>query len=235
MTSEQEPGIVVILLGPPGAGKGTQSKRLAEVLGIPQISSGDLLRGHVRGCTALGREAQEIMERGDLVPDLLISVMIAARVAQPDCARGFILDGFPRTRGQAEVLDSYLSALKTHQPTRILHVAVVRLLVGRSELSQRLTNRRTCPHCALVYNIQNRPPRLNGICDFDGFPLVTREDDREETIQQRLALYEQQTVPLAAHYSKNKTLVEINANCAVGEVTGKILTALGQLGQKRGH
>jgi len=166
------------------------------------------------------------MRSGALVPDLMICNMIKARIRDTDCERGVILDGFPRTRVQAQTLDSYLSEFKAR---RTVHLIVVLLLVDRASLVQRIANRRTCPTCAVVYSTLDRSQAQNDICDFDGSHLVTREDDREQAVRRRLELYEQQTTPVVCHYAKNKKLVEINANFTTGEVTMKILAALHDL------
>src|SRR5208283_3417203 len=150
----------IILLGPPGAGKGTQAKLIAENFGIPQISTGDILRDNASRKTELGTKAKSIMERGDLVPDKLVCDMVADRLTQADCIRGFILDGFPRTGRQA-----------------CAPPVVIRLVVEYNQLLQRLTGRRSCPACGLIYNVYFQPPKVQGICDCDGTPLVQRRDD----------------------------------------------------------
>jgi adenylate kinase len=216
--------MVVILLGPPGAGKGTQSKRLVEVLGVPHVSSGDLLREHKWASSTLGLEAKAFMDRGTLVPDPVIANMVIDRIASPSCKAGFILDGFPRTRPQAEALHSHLS--KTDGANKAC-VTVVHLHVDHGLLFRRLARRRVCPSCHSVYNIDDQPARVNGTCGLDGTPLVTRNDDRDEiVIWRRIKHYEKETLPIVNYYSENKMLEEINANYAVDEVTSAILEAI---------
>ena len=206
----------VILLGAPGAGKGTVAKRAVERYGIPQISTGDILRDHVARGTELGKRAKAIMEGGALVPDELLFQVVADRLKQPDCARGFILDGYPRTLPQAEWLDKHLSATGAGAPV------VVNVAVGYNELLKRLTGRRSCPACGRIYNIYFQPPRKDMVCDVDGTALVTRRDDTEEVIAERLKAYERQTLPLTEHYSRQGRLREIDgsqAPDAVGAAT----------------
>ncbi len=176
----------VILLGPPAAGKGTQAKLIADTFGIPQISTGDILRCNVAQGTELGKKAQAIMGRGDLVPDELVCDMVAERLLQADCATGFILDGFPRTVRQAEWLDAYLEKMRAgKQGDRVAQQAcaapvVIRLIVDYNILLQRVTGRRSCPTCGRIYNVYFQPPKVQGICDVEGSPLTARPDDAEE-------------------------------------------------------
>lgn len=187
----------VILLGAPGAGKGTQAKRITEYYGIPQISTGDILRENIRLGTELGKIAGSLMERGDLVPDELVCQMVARRLAVPDCALGFILDGFPRTVGQAEWLDKHLAELHFFETEKgRMRPVVIQLVVEYNQLLRRLTGRRTCPACGRIYNVFTTPPETEGVCDMDGTSLVTRKDDREEVIAERLKNYEEQTLSL---------------------------------------
>lgn len=212
--------MVLILLGPPGAGKGTQCKKLVEAVGLPRISTGDILRDNVFRNTKLGREVREIMERGNLVPDALVFDMLSERVAQNDCLSGFILDGLPRTREQAQLLDLYLS--KEAKGRNSLSVMVIRLVVDRLSLVRRLTGRRICPTCGQVYSIHTRPPRTRGICDFDGCALVAREDDREGSILERLRIYEER-VSSIVDYLGHSNVVEVNGERRVEEVTEEII------------
>ncbi len=217
----------VILLGAPGAGKGTQAKRMVERYGVPQISTGDLLRDNVTRGTALGREAKTIMDRGELVPDKLVCDMVASRLAEKDCERGFILDGFPRTVAQAEWLDGFLrNELARKSATAKLPPVVINIAVGYNELLQRLTGRRSCPTCGRIYNIHFQPPRIADICDVDGAKLVTRRDDCEEVIGERLKAYERQTLPLTEYYGRQGRLREVDGGQAADAVAAGIVGVL---------
>jgi adenylate kinase len=211
----------VILLGPPGAGKGTQAKKIAEHYGVPQISTGDLLREHVGRGTELGVAVKAVMARGELVSDELLFEMVADRLQQADCARGFILDGFPRTAGQAGWLDAFLDRAFFDKSERGAPV-VIRLDVDYTQLLLRLTGRRSCPTCGRIYNVHFQPPRVDELCDLDGSKLVQRNDDREEVIRGRLSAYETQTKPLAEYYQARGRLVAVNADRSVEEVTAEI-------------
>jgi adenylate kinase len=212
----------VILLGPPGAGKGTQAKRLVERYGIPQISTGDLLRENVAAGTPLGTQARAIMERGELVPDNLVVAMVRERLQRADCRRGFILDGFPRTVAQAEWVDNFLK----EQPQEGPPLVVVNMRVDYNQLMRRLTGRRTCPTCGRIYNVYFQPPRVDGICDVDGSRLVTRKDDAEEVVSERLKAYEKQTLPLVDYYGRQGRLREVDGDRPVDEVTAAIFRAI---------
>ena len=217
----------VILLGPPGAGKGTQAKQLMERYGIPQISTGDILRDNVRRGTVLGIEAKGIMARGELVPDNLVCDMVADRLRQQDCERGFILDGFPRTAAQAGWLDAFLENEffdKSHSGNCL--PIVIRMDVDYNQLLRRLQGRRTCPACGRIYTVDLQPPRVEGICDFDGSTLTARNDDREEVIAERLAAYDEQTRPVADHYERKGRLISINADVPVNEVTEQVFRVI---------
>src|SRR5437016_10652084 len=214
----------VILLGSPGAGKGTQAKRIAEHYGIPQISTGDILRANVAGGTELGKQAKGIMDRGELVPDSLVQQMVAERVKQADCARGYILDGFPRTLAQAEWLDKFF---KNQQDAQLPPV-VLDIQVGYNELLGRLTGRRTCPTCGRIYNVHLPPPKVDGLCDVDGSKLVTRKDDQESVIAERLKAYERQTAPLTGYYQSQGRLRILDGARAVDEVTAQAFAAVEQ-------
>ncbi|HXZ32325.1 MAG TPA: adenylate kinase [Terriglobales bacterium] len=213
----------VILLGPPGAGKGTQAKRIAEHYGIPQISTGDLLRQHVKDATVLGLLAKDFMARGELVPDELLYDMVAQRLRQADCDRGFILDGFPRTAAQAGWLDAFLEHefFEKSKQRKCLPI-VIRIDVDYNDLILRLTGRRTCPVCGRIYNIHFQPPRVDELCDVDGSKLVTRNDDREEVIRERLLAYEQQTRPVAGYYQDKGRLVSVYGSAAAEQVSKQI-------------
>jgi len=217
----------VILLGSPGAGKGTQAKKIVEHYGIPQISTGDILREHVQRGTPLGVLAKDVMARGELVPDDLIYDMVAQRLRQSDCERGFILDGFPRNPAQAGWLDAFLENefFENAQRGKCLPI-VIRINVDYNQLLRRLTGRRSCPVCGRIYNVFSQPPRVADKCDVDGSTLVTRNDDREEVIRERLADYELQTKPVAEYYARKGRLVSVNGDLPVNEVTTQIFRVI---------
>jgi adenylate kinase len=221
-------GRAVIFLGPPGAGKGTQAKQVAKYFGVPHLSTGDMLRDHVSHDTPLGRRAKPIMDRGDLVPDEIVLDMVAERIARPDGANGFVLDGFPRTLPQAEKLDQILQARSWGKPV------VVHFVVDPAQLLRRLTGRRTCAIGGEIYNIYDQPPRVAGRCDHDGGELVQRADDREEVIAERLAAYESQTRPLVDYYRRQGVLVDVDGMALPASVTGRVLEILGA-GQPAAH
>jgi adenylate kinase len=214
----------ILMIGPPGAGKGTQAKNVMAAWDIPQISTGDLLRGNVAKGTELGLKAKEIMGRGDLVSDDLVNQMVAVRLTEPDCVRGFILDGFPRTLGQAEWLDQHLSARADALP-----LIAIRLKVDYHQLMRRITGRRSCPTCGSIYNVYLKPPKVDELCDLDGTPLERRSDDTEEVFSKRLREYEAQTAPVVAHYSALGRLQEMDGDQPVSAVTAGILAAVKRL------
>ena len=220
----------IILLGPPGAGKGTQSRLIREKYGVPQISTGELLRDHVARATGVGLEAQAIMSRGELVPDRLLYGIVSARLREPDCRRGFVLDGFPRTAAQAGWLDAFLQNefFENQLPGQAAAPAlvVIQLLVDYTELLLRLTGRRQCPTCGRTYNIHFQPPRVDELCDVDGTPLILRDDDREEVVRERLAVYERQTTPVVEYYRQQGSLVVVNADRPVAEVAAEIFALI---------
>lgn len=197
----------LILLGAPGAGKGTVAKLLTELDGSVQISTGDILRGAVKDGTELGKKAEAYMKAGDLVPDDLILGIMAERLQQPDCAKGFLLDGFPRTIPQAEALDGMLDKLGIQLD------CAVNLDVPREVILDRLTTRRTCsnPACQEIYNIKSKPPKKEGVCDKCGSPVIQRDDETEEAIGKRLDTYNEKTAPLIDFYRKKGMLLDINA------------------------
>jgi adenylate kinase len=211
----------VILLGPPGAGKGTQSKQIVDRYGVPQISTGDLLRDNVARGTELGIEAKAIMARGELVPDELMYGIVATRLREADCERGFVLDGFPRTAAQAGWLDAFLEKEFFDKLEKCPPV-VIQLLVDYTQLLLRLAGRRSCPTCGRLYNIHLQPPLVDELCDVDESKLVIRNDDREEVITERLATYERQTKPVADYYRVQRRLVAINADRPIQDVTAQI-------------
>ncbi|HEY5602941.1 MAG TPA: adenylate kinase [Gammaproteobacteria bacterium] len=197
----------LILLGAPGAGKGTAAKMLTGLDGSVQISTGDILRGAVQAKSELGKQAEAFMKRGDLVPDELIMGIMEKRLQEPDCAKGFLLDGFPRTIPQAEALKALLAKLK------IKLDLVVNIDVPRAVILDRLTTRRTCSNtaCQAIYNVKSNPPKKAGICDKCGSPVVQREDETEAAISHRLETYNQKTAPLIGFYEKEGLLVTIDA------------------------
>ena len=217
----------VILLGSPGAGKGTQAKQIVEHYSIPQISTGDLLRENVQRGTPLGVAAKDVMARGELVPDDLVYDMVAQRLRQADCERGFILDGFPRNPAQAGWLDAFLEHefFDNAQRGPCLPI-VIRINVDYNKLLRRITGRRSCPVCGRIYNVYSQPPRVADRCDVDGSTLVTREDDREEIIRERLVAYEQQTKPVAEYYERKGRLVSVDGDLPVDQVTEQIFQVI---------
>ena len=214
----------VILMGPPGVGKGTQAKLIAERYAIPQVSTGDILRDNVARETDLGRKADPIMKSGQLVPDDLMLAMVADRLKQPDAERGFILDGFPRTVGQAEWLDGYLGSASFDG--RRIQPVVVNIRVSYNQLLQRLTGRRSCPVDGRIYNIYSQPPKNDELCDSCGSRLVQRKDDKEDVISERLKSYERQTLPLVEYYSRKGSLHELNGEAPVDRVTAETLAII---------
>ncbi len=210
----------LVFLGPPGAGKGTQARAVAERLGVPQISTGDMFRDHAARGTELGRQAKTVMERGELVSDDIVVGMVAERIARPDCANGFILDGFPRTVPQAERLEALL--VESGRPGPL----AVNFRLSYTNLVRRLTGRRTCVLCGEIYNIYFRPPKVEGRCDRDGGELTQRADDREEVIRERLNAYERQTQPLVDFYRQRGALLDVEAEAPPEELTRRLLTLL---------
>ncbi len=210
----------IVFLGPPGAGKGTQAKILIERYGIPQISTGDMLREHRAKGTELGKKAQEYMDKGQLVPDEIILGMVKERLSQPDCQKGFILDGFPRTVAQAEALDKLLEEMG-----KKLDFALA-LIVPDELLVERLTGRRTCKSCGMMYHIKYKPPKVDNKCDVCGGELYQRPDDNEETVRNRLKVYHESTAPLIEYYRKKGILREIDGSKSIEEITQQIIQIL---------
>jgi len=217
----------VVLLGPPGAGKGTQAKRIMEKYLIPQISTGDILRCNVAQGTELGLAAMAVMARGELVSDDLVCEMVRLRLKEPDCKRGYVLDGFPRTAAQAGWLDALLDdkLFDNSRPTRAWPI-VIRLDVDYNQLLLRISGRRSCPTCGRIYNVHFQPPRVDELCDVDGSKLVTRNDDRLDVIQPRLKAYQEQTAPVADYYQRTGRLISVNGDRPVDEVTEEIFRIL---------
>lgn len=212
----------VVLLGPPGAGKGTQAVRLAQRLGLAHLSSGDILRSEVKSGTPLGQQAQSYMNSGVLVPDGLILDMMAVYIDRPTAANGFVLDGFPRTLAQARGLDEKLAALKK-KIERVVH-----LIVDDAALKERLTGRWYCPRDSRTYHVRNSPPRADGVCDACGGPLAQRPDDQADVVLQRLRTYHEQTRPLVDYYRNGGVLTDVNGAGEMDAVTADILQACGR-------
>lgn len=205
----------IVLLGPPGSGKGTQAAKLAERYGIPRISTGDILRRHVAEGTDLGKKAKAFMDVGTLVPDELIIEMTERRLKEPDAKKGFILDGFPRTIAQAE-------ALGKMTPLDV----VVSMFLEPEELIKRSTGRRVCPKCEALYHVLSNPPKKDGVCDRCGSALTVRPDDREDVVRTRIDTYERQTAPLIDYYRKKGLLREVYASGHIEEITLRVQEAL---------
>ncbi len=188
--------MIVLLFGPPGCGKGTQAAFIAKRFNIPAISTGEVLRGECKAGTELGKAATAVMAAGGLVGDELINPMVANRIAQPDCARGFLLDGYPRTAAQAEFLSGLLGERRLPKPVAVF------LDVPAPVLVRRISSRRQCPACSRIYNLLSQPPKTAGMCDDDGTALIQRGDDNETVVAQRLEAYQRQTGPVIEYYSK---------------------------------
>ena len=214
----------ILLLGAPGVGKGTQAKELVKLWGIPQISTGDLLRANVAQGTDLGRIAKEIMGRGELVPDTLVNQMVAVRLGEPDTANGYILDGFPRTLPQANWLDARLAAL-----ARGLPVVAVSIQVDYNQLLRRITGRRNCPVCQRIYNVFGNPPKVDGACDVEGAALVQRADDTEKVFAERMRAYEAMTAPVVEHYRALGRFAEVDGSRPIVEIASGIVAAVQRL------
>lgn len=222
VTADQSVGVLqglgraVILLGPPGAGKGTQAQRIAQWYKLPHLSTGDMFRDHIARETPFGRVAKPLMERGELVPDEIVLSMVEDRIAQPDCRNGFVFDGFPRTLAQADALER-ICRKYNFGCTVVLH-----MVVDPKLLMRRLTGRRICKIGGHIYNIYDRPPKHEGICDVDGGELIHRQDDTEGVISERLLAYETQTQPLVDYYRARGLLSPIDAMADADAVTGSI-------------
>jgi adenylate kinase len=215
----QEPRYI-ILLGPPASGKGTQAARVSDELDLPHVASGDLFRENLRLETDLGKTAKHYMDRGELVPDDVTIAMVMARLSQPDCAGGAVLDGFPRNIAQAEALEKALAA-QAHRVAVVLYIRV-----PGQVLIERVSGRRMCRNCGESYHVQFNPPEEPGVCDVCGGELFQRDDDKPETVQQRLRVYEMQTRPLVAFYREKDLLVEIDGDQPIDEVTTAIRAAV---------
>lgn len=200
----------LVLFGPPGSGKGTQAKMLTQSLRFPHISTGDMLREHIKAGDSIGIKVRDILKAGQLVSDSLVNEMVTERIARPDCEQGFILDGYPRTLSQAEMLTGLLKE-------RGIETMVVHLQVDENKLVSRLTNRRQCPQCGTLYNVLLKPPIIPGRCDIEGTRLIIREDDKEQVIRQRFEAYEKQTRPVLEFFRNNGSFYEIEASDAPPE------------------
>ncbi len=212
--------VYVVLLGPPGAGKGTQAEILSKQLSLAHVSSGDLFRENIKNQTELGKLAQGFMDRGDLVPDDVTIAMVRERLSRPDCAKGALLDGYPRTPAQATALSKMLKDLGGK-------VDVVPYIhVDEEELIRRLSGRWTCRAQGHIYHEVSNPPKQPGICDVDGSELYQREDDKRETVQRRIHVYFEQTAPLIDHYRKEGSLVEVDGAQSIDAVTSDLLSAM---------
>jgi adenylate kinase len=217
------PELNLVLLGPPGSGKGTQGERLNEDLRLPYYATGDILRAAVREETELGRTAKEYMDRGDLVPDEVIVGVIAERIDSSEALDGFILDGFPRTTPQAEALDAKLSELGRAVS------AVLLIDVSDDEVVRRLGGRRTCEANGHVFHVEFEPPKEEGVCDIDGSPLIVRDDDKPEVIRKRLETYHEKTEPLVSYYDSRSVLRRIEGEAKPEEVAEQIRRTLATL------
>jgi len=215
-----EPG-PILLLGAPGVGKGTQAKLLMAEFGIPQISTGDLLRDHRTRQTSLGLLAEPLLSAGKLVPDDLVNEMVKERLSRPDCARGYILDGYPRTLAQADWLDSYLGSAA-------LPVVAILISVPYDDLLKRITGRRICAQ-GHIYNIHSQPPQVSGICDIDGTELGQRKDDSESVFSHRMEVFAADTAPVVEHYRTQGRFAEVNGSHSVDSVTSSIQSTLRHL------
>lgn len=210
----------LILLGPPGVGKGTQAVKISEHLKVPHISTGDILREAVKNKTDIGNKAKTYMDKGELVPDNVVIELVKCRITEPDCKRGFLLDGFPRTVAQAVALDDEL------QRIGIPINRVIQLFAEETEIIIRLTGRRMCPECGKLYHIHYMKPKQDGICDHDSATLIQRIDDEEETVKNRLIVYDQKTKDLIDYYKKKNLLLEVDAGRSVDTITKNILEKL---------
>ena len=214
----------ILLLGAPGSGKGTQSDQLVKLWNIPHISTGELLRANMAQGTALGKIAQQSVNRGELVHDSLVNEMVAARLRQPDTVNGYILDGFPRTLGQATWLDGRLAS-----DGQSLPVIAVNIQVDYNQLLRRITGRRNCPVCATIYNVFMNPPKREGFCDIEGAALVQRADDTEKVFKERMRVYEGLTAPVIEHYRALGRFAEVDGDRPIGVIAAGIVAAVERL------
>ncbi|MCD6239604.1 MAG: adenylate kinase [Thermotogae bacterium] len=217
----------IIFLGPPGAGKGTQAKLVAERFHIPHISTGDILREAVTNGSELGKKVKNIMESGDLVPDDLMVDIVKERIGRADCKKGFILDGFPRTIVQANALDEVLKGMNKEIE------GTVYFKIEEEEVVKRISARRVCSKCGAVYNLVYSPPKVNGICDKCGAPIYQRDDDKEETVRKRYSVYIEKTVNLLDFYKKQGKLFEVDASKDIEKVKSKVGEIMAEIGGEK--
>lgn len=210
----------LVILGPPGAGKGTQAASIVETFDVVHISTGDIFRENIKGETELGKKAKSYMDRGELVPDELVNNLVVDRLKKPDLENGFLLDGFPRTVNQAVALDAALEQMGTKLDR------VINIVVNSDLLIDRAVGRRVCPTCGKTYHITNQKPKVEGKCDVDGTPLIQRDDDTEETVKRRIEVYERQTSPLIDYYKAQGLLLDIDGSLDIDEVFGQIRRGL---------
>jgi adenylate kinase len=223
---DQQAPVFIVIFGPPGAGKGTQSSMLASLLRIPHISVGSLLRFCAQDKSEVGSRLRGMMAVGTLVPDTLVLDVLATRISEPDCARGLILDGFPRTLRQADLLEHGLLKSPFYSTTLREKLVPIHLRVQQSTIVGRLSGRRICSRCGATYHLETQPPRVSGECDLDGSALTIREDDRKATVLKRLRLYEQQTVPILSHYAGKTSLLEVDGEQPKENIVQEIVTAI---------
>ncbi|MBZ4663311.1 MAG: adenylate kinase [Caloramator sp.] len=211
----------IVLLGPPGAGKGTQAKLIVQKYNIPHISTGDIFRKNIKEMTPLGIKAKEYIDKGQLVPDELTVEIVKDRIKEDDCKNGFLLDGFPRTVAQADALNDVLADLGTKLDY------VINIKVDENNLIERLSGRRVCPKCGASFHVVFNPPKVEGVCDYCGAEVVQRADDSEETVKNRLSVYNKQTQPLIDYYTKNGLIKNINGEQDINDVFEEICNVLG--------
>ncbi len=211
----------LVLLGMPGSGKGTQAQFIRESFGVPHISTGDIFREAIKGQTPLGQKAKGYLDKGELVPDELTTDIVRERLEKEDCRKGFILDGYPRTVNQAEALEGMMAAMG------VKLTAAIDFRIPAEEAVKRLSSRRSCSSCGIVYNLLHKPPREEGKCDACGGPLLQRDDDKEDVIRNRLKVYDLQTAPIIEYYQKQQNIAHIEAEAPIAAIREKIMELLG--------